>query len=172
MIYKIELLTGSHDVNSFDCGDEGKNDFLKKYALQNSKGGLGRTYVAIKPPESVKIYGYYTISTSAVRFENLPDSRYLPRYPLSAILIGKLAAGTETQNQGLGTALLFDALKRAAAVAEEIGVFLVEIKALNERAKNFYIRFGFMEMLDEPMKLYIGLKKVRRLLAELEKKTN
>lgn len=169
-MYKIELLTDNHIVDSFDCGDEDKNKFLQKYALQNSKGGLGRTYVAVQPPDDAKIYGYYTISTSAVKFESLPDARYLPRYPIPAILIGKLAIDTEAQKQGLGTALLFDALKRAAGVAEEVGIFLVEIKALNEQAKNLYLKFGFEEMSDEPMKLYLGLKKIRKLSKEIESK--
>ena len=172
MAYKIELLTDHHDVESFDCGDESKNDFLRKYALQNSKGGLGRTYVAVEASDKTRVYGYYTISTSAVKFEYLPNARHLPRYPISAILIGKLATDKETQKQGLGTALLFNALKRTAAAAEEIGVFLVEIKAVNQRAKDFYLKFGFAEMLDEPMKLYLGLKKVRKLLVELEKREN
>lgn len=163
-MYKIELLTDNHVVDSFDCGDGDKNKFLQKYALQNSKGGLGRTYVAVKPADNTKIYGYYTISSSAVKFESLPKARFLPRYPIPAILIGKLAIDKDTQKQGLGTALLFDALKRAANVAEEIGIFLVEIKALNERAKGIYQKIGFEEMQDEPMKLYLSLKKVRQLL--------
>jgi GNAT superfamily N-acetyltransferase len=169
-VYHIESLTADHLIADFDCGDERKNKFLKNFALQNSKGGLGRTYVAVKPEKDKKVYGYYTISSSAVRFENLPPAKHLPRYPLPAILIGKLAIEKGAQKQGLGTALLFNALKRAATVAEEIGVFLIEIKAVNERAKNLYVKIGFLEMLDEPMKLYLGIKKVRQLLTELENK--
>ncbi len=71
-MYKIELLTEHHAVDSFNCGDENKNKFLQKYALQNSKGGLGRTYIAVKPGDTTKVYGYYTISSSAVKFESLP----------------------------------------------------------------------------------------------------
>ena len=46
-MYRIELLTVDHATDSFDCGDEKKNEFLKRFALQNTKGGLGRTYVAV-----------------------------------------------------------------------------------------------------------------------------
>jgi GNAT superfamily N-acetyltransferase len=169
-VYRIESLNQDHLIADFDCGDEQKNKFLKNFALQNSKGGLGRTYVAVKPDKDKKVYGYYTISSSAVRFENLPPATHLPRYPLPAILIGKPAIEKGAQKQGLGTALLFNALKRAATVAEEIGVFLIEIKAVTERAKNLYVKIGFLEMLDEPMKLYLGIKKVRQLLTELENK--
>lgn len=164
-MYKIELLTDVHDTDSFDCGDERKNIFLRKYALQNTKGGLGRTFVAIKPEEPGRVYGYYTISSSAVKFET-PPSSHLPHYPLPAVLIGKPATDIQAQNQGLGTALLFDALKRAARVAEEIGIFLVEIHAVDEKAKTIYEKRGFTPMEDNPLKLYMNLKKVRKLLSE------
>ncbi len=163
-MYKIESLDREHIIVDFDCGDTQKNRFLKEFALQNSKGGLGRTYVAVNPAENRRVYGYYTISSSAVKFESLPPAKHLPRYPLPAILIGKLAIDKTAQKQGLGTALLFDALKRATTASEEIGVFLIEIKAVNEKAKNLYVKIGFLEMTDEPMKLYLGIKKVRQLL--------
>ncbi|MEZ5423661.1 MAG: GNAT family N-acetyltransferase [Pyrinomonadaceae bacterium] len=163
MKYKVELLTAVHGTNSFESGDETKDVFLRRFALQNTKGGLGRTYVAVKPEEPEKIFGYYTISSSAVKFETLPATN-LPRYPLPAILIGKLATDITVQNQGLGTALLFDALRRAARVAEEIGIFLVEIQAVNEKARQIYERRGFTSMQDEPMKMFMNLKKVRKLL--------
>ncbi len=163
MKYKIELLTGDHDTDSFDSGDEAKDIFLRKFALQNTKGGLGRTYVAVKPEQPEKVLGYYTISSSSVKFNTLPATS-LPRYPLPAILIGKLATDITVQNQGLGTALLFDALRRAARVAEEIGIFLVEIQAVNEKARRLYERRGFTSMQDEPMKMFMNLKKVRKLL--------
>jgi GNAT superfamily N-acetyltransferase len=169
-VYRIESLNQDHLIADFDCGDEQKNKFLKNFALQNSKGGLSRTYVAVKPDKDKKVYGYYTISSSALRFENLPPATHLPRCPLPAILIGKPAIEKGAQKQGLGTALLLNALKRAATVAEEIGVFLIEIKAVTERVKNLYVKIGFLEMLDEPMKLYLGIKKVRQLLTELENK--
>ena len=169
-MYKIESLNQDHLIADFDCGDEKKNKFLKEFALQNNKGGLGRTYVAVNPSEMGRVYGYYTISSSAVKFESLPPAKHLPRYPLPAILIGKLAIDKTAQKQGLGTALLFNALKRATIVAEEIGVFLIEIKAVKERAKNLYLKIGFLEMLDEPMKLYLGIKKIRVLLTEFENK--
>ena len=164
MIYFIELITGSHDLESFDCGDERKNIFLKKFALQNTKGGLGRTYVAVEEASSTIVYGYYTISSSSVTFDSPPV--HLPRYPLPSVLIGKLATDIDAQNQGLGTMLLFDALERAARVAEEIGIFLVEIQAVDEKARAIYEKRGFTSMQDEPMKMYMNLKKVRKLLAE------
>ncbi len=61
---------------------------------------------------------------------------------------------------------MFDALKRAARVAEDIGIFLVEIQAVDERAKSIYEHRGFTPMDDEPLKLFMNLKKVRKLIRE------
>lgn len=162
--FAIELLTERHDVADFNSGVDSKDLFIKKFALQNTKGGLGRTYVAVRASE-LKVFGYYTISSSSVKFENLPN-RHLPRYPIPAILLGKLAIDRSTQGQGLGTALLFDALKRTARIAEEIGVFLLEVKALDDDGRRFYLKFGFVEMIDLPMNLYLNLKQIRHLLRD------
>ena len=163
-MYKIELLSEQHDTDRFDSGAESKDQFLRKFALQNSKGGLGRTYVAVQP-DSNRVFGYYTISSSYVKFQSLPK-RHLPRYPIPSILIGKLAIDRSAQGKGLGTALLFDALKRSARVADEIGVFLVEVKALDETAKRFYLKNEFIEMIDSPESLFLNLKKIRTLLKD------
>lgn len=167
-MFKIELISEEHLALDFDCGDEDKNRFLQKFALQNSKGGFGRTYVAVRSGHK-KILGYYTISSSSVKFENIPTKRSLPRYPLPSILIGKLAVDDSVKGMGLGTALVFDALKRVTGVAEEIGIFLVEVKAVDAKAKAFYKKLGFIEMLDNELKLFMAIKIVRKVLAETEK---
>lgn len=162
-MYSIQRLSEKHLVHSFDCGVESKNRFLQKFALQNAKGGLGRTYVAVRPPDKSTVFGYYTISSSSVKFENLP-TKNLPRYPVPSVLIGKLAIDKKAQGQGLGSALLFDALKRAAHIADEIGVFLVEVKAIDQSAKKFYSKHEFTEMQDSQLSLFLSLKKIRNLL--------
>lgn len=164
MTFIIELINSGHDLESFDCGDANKNTFLKKFALQNTKGGLGRTYVAVTETDQFSVCGYYTISSSSIVFDNPPP--HLPRYPLPSILIGKLATDLKFQGQGLGTMLLFDALKRSARVAEEIGIFLVEIKAVDENARAIYEKRGFTAMQDDPFKMFMNLKKVRKFLRD------
>ncbi len=167
-MFTIELLRAVHNTENFNCGDEKKNTFLSKFALQNTKGGLGRTYVAIKPEKPEAICGYYTISSSSVQL-NEPPAKHLPRYPLPAVLIGKLATDLTMQNRGIGTILLFDALERAAKVADEIGIFLVQIQAVNEKARAIYEKLGFTSMIDDPMKMFMSLKTVRKLIARVDR---
>jgi len=158
--YTIEQLTAARDRASFDCAEPSLNDFLKRFARQNDEKGLGRTYVAVLPPEP-RIYGYYTIASVAIRFDTLSEK--LPRYPIPAVHLGRLAIDLTAQGQGLGKALLIDALKRILAVAEQLGVYAVEVYALNDSARTFYLKFGFMPLLDDAMHLYLSIKTIRKL---------
>ena len=160
-MYKIEPLSTRHDRDSFDCEEISLNDFLKRFARQNDEKGLGRTFVAVLP-DSNKIYGYYTIASGAVNFENLPEK--LPRYPIPVAHLGRLAIDKTTKGQGLGKALLFDALKRIANVSEQLGIYAVEVYALNQSAKEFYLKFGFNELNDDEFHLYLTIKTLRKLI--------
>jgi len=156
----ITPLTASHDRSEFDCGEESLNDFLKRFARQNNEKGLGRTYVAVKHGE-ISICGYYTIASGALNFDTVPEN--LPRYPIPVVHLGRLAVDESMKGQNLGKALLADALKRAVSIADQMGVYAVEVYALTETARNFYLKFGFSELLDDRLHLYMTIKKIRKL---------
>lgn len=159
-MYRIERLSAAHDREAFDCEEASLNDFLKRFARQNDDKGLGKTFVAVLPGEN-KIYGFYTISSGSVSFENLTEK--LPRYPIPVAHLGRLGIDKTAQGQGLGKALLIDALARIAGIAEQLGIYAVEVYALNETAKSFYLKFGFTELKDDEFHLYLPMKTVRRL---------
>lgn len=82
--------------------------------------------------------GYYTLSSTVVRFSELPESvvRKLPCYRLiPATLLGSLAVDQCHQVLGCGRHLLADALYRAAR--SEIASFVVIGDANDESAKAF-----------------------------------
>jgi len=160
MSYIIEALNKEHDRESFDCEEPSLNNFLKNYARQNDVKGLGKTFVAILSGGQ-KIYGYYTISSGSISFDNLPEK--MPRYPVPIVHLGRLAIDKTVRDKGLGGLLLLDALRRSLKIADELGVFAVEIYALNEQVKSFYLKFGFRELNDDPLHLYLTLKLIRKL---------
>ncbi len=160
MKYIIELLEKRHNRNDFNCGEESLNHFIKQFARQNNDKGLGRTFVAVLPKGS-KIYGYYTIAGGTIRFDTVTDK--LPRYPIPVVLLGRLAVDQETKGQGLGEFLLFDALRRASRLADELGIYAVEVYALNEQAKNFYKKYEFIELSDDSFHLHLPMKTIREL---------
>lgn len=159
--YRIEPLGTEHDRTAFDCEEPSLNDFLKRYARQNDEKGLGRTFVAVRPGDQ-RIYGYYTISSGSVQFDTIPEK--LPRYPIPVAHLGRLAVDRQAKGQGLGKALLADALKRILAVADQLGVYAVEVFALSEAARDFYIKFGFRPLLDDRQHLYMPMSFIRKQL--------
>ncbi len=78
--------------------------------------------------------------------------------------LGRLAVDLETKGQGLGKALLADALQRISGIAERLGIYAVEVYALNDEAKTFYLKFGFQPLLDDSLHLYLPMKTLRKLL--------
>ena len=50
-------------------------------------------------------------------------------------------------------------------VAEEVGVRAVEVLATGEAARDFYRKYGFEELADDRLHLYLSMRTVRRLLS-------
>jgi GNAT superfamily N-acetyltransferase len=159
--YIIEPLTTKHNREAFDCGEESLNSFLKRYARQNAEKGFGRTFVAVKENEPT-IYGYYTISSNSFGYEIVPEN--LPRYPVPVVHLGRLAVDKSAQGQRLGRSLLAHALERSVTIAEQLGIYAVEVYALNLQAQKFYLDFGLTALKDDKLHLYITIKKIKQLL--------
>lgn len=113
------------------------------------------------PQGSADVVGYYTISSGTVRFDQLPSDLKLPKYPIPTAHIGRLATDLSVRGQGLGEALLFDALMTAEAASRAIGIRVVELIALSESAKAFYMRYGFTPLVDDSFRLYMNMETVR-----------
>lgn len=163
-MFRIEPISKEHKTKGFDCREAELNGFLTRFALKNDKNDIGRTFVAVRPDES-EVMGYYTISSGTVTFEQLPPELKLPKYPIPTAHIGRLATDKSVQGQGLGEALLFDALGKAESASRDIGIRMVELIASTERAKSFYLQYGFEELKDDPMRLYIKIETIREALA-------
>ena len=163
-IWHIERLTAAHKREAFSSGEPSLSDFIRRLAGQYDRRDLGRTFVAVQP-ESHLVHGHYTLSTGGVTFAALPAEvgRRLPRHPIPVVHLGRLAVDQQARGRRLGETLLMDALRRAVSIAEGIGVFAVEVHALHERARNFYLRYGFQSLPDDQHHLFLPMKTIRRL---------
>lgn len=159
--WRIEPLTASHQRGEFCCGKAPLDDFLRSLVNQYEKRKLGRTYVAVAGSDW-RVHGYYTLASGAVAFEHAPAAvaRKLPRHPVPVVLIGRLAVDRATQGQRLGERLLTDALGRCLELSRGVGVFAVEVLAIDAEAKRFYQKYGFVSLLDNALHLYLPLKTI------------
>lgn len=162
--WQIELLARRHDRRSFDCGMASLNEFLSLRARQNAEEDISRTYVAIRPA-SVRVCGFYTICSGSVERQSMPAeaAKRLPKYPVPAVRLARLAVDILHQGQGLGGDLVLDVLQRVQRLADEVGIRAVIVDALDERARRFYLRFGFQSLLDDDLHLFLPMATIRQL---------
>ena len=162
--WEIEKLLRSHGRTEFDCGKPALNDWLQKYASQYEKKDLERTYVAVEQGDH-RVLGYYSVLNHRIRYEALPEdqAKGLPRIDVPVVLLGRLAVDTTMQGQGLGAFLLIDALRRAARVSEQIGIRAIEVDAIDEPARQFYLHYGFTPLVDNRRHLYLPLQVIRKM---------
>jgi len=136
-----EPIQNSHDISSFDCGNSLLNDWLKRRALASHLGGATRCYVVL---QANVVVAYYALSAGAVADNqatgnvkrNMPD-------PIPVLVLARLAIDQRCQAQGLGKALLKDAVQRAMRVAKEVGVRALLVHAIDTPATAFYVKHGF-----------------------------
>ena len=161
---KFIPLEKKHNRKDFDCGNRELNEYLKRYARQNDKSGINKTFIAFKSDTSVIIDGYYTISSSTIDFQSLPEEkrRKLPAYPIPAALIGRLAVDISCQGEGLGTELLVNALSRIVRASSEIGIYAVRVDAIDDLAKQFYLKHEFIPFEDSSLSLFLPIKTIKR----------
>lgn len=155
-------IDGSVSREDFNCGNLELNDYLKKYALADDEKGIAKTFVAVPQAGAKTVLGYYSTSMAEIKRESLPESytKKLPRYPLPAMRIGKLAVDKSMQGRGLGRELLMQCFRSAVKFSSEIGLFLITVDAIDEQAKAFYLKYGFIAFEDNDLSLFIPMKTV------------
>ena len=153
-----------HTLDRFVCGETSLDEWLRKRALRNHASGASRCFVVCAGAEVV---GYYSLSAGAISHEAVPKPmrRNMPD-PLPVLLLGRLAIDRRYHNQGLGSALLRDAMIRAIGIAGNAGVSAILLHAISEPARQFYLSRGFRESPVQPMTLIMTLETVRTVLAE------
>jgi len=156
-LHAPQPLTADHQLNTFNCGETSLDEWLKRRALLNQSNGASRTFVVVD--ESQLVMGYYALAAGAVHHQdatrsirqNMPD-------PIPVMVLARLAVDVRTQGMQLGAGLLRDAVDRSLAVAKNTGVRALLVHALQERAKQFYLYFGFQASPVHPLTLMLRLK--------------
>ena len=147
---------------TFECGYPVLNEYFKLYALKNARLSIGKTFVAVDEAEMV--IGYMTLASAQVEARSFPEGlkEKLPRYPVPAFRIAKLAIDTRFQGSGAGSWLLRQALDKALSVSTEVGLYAVIVDAIDEKAKGFYLKYGFTPFSEYPLTLFLPMATISR----------
>jgi GNAT superfamily N-acetyltransferase len=157
----IALLESVHDRGQFDCGIDPLNVYLKQYALQNQKKGIVRNYVTCR---GVRIVGYYSLAFgSAAQTDARPAlTKGIGKYPVPLMLLARLAVDLAEKGQGLGKALLKNAVLRTLQAADIAGLKAILVQAKNSEARQFYEKHGFIPSPRDPLHLFFPLDPLRQ----------
>ncbi len=157
----IEPLGKQHDRATFSCGVAELDDYLKRRAGQDIRRRIARAFVCTEGGTGT-VLGFYTLSALAIDVSALPEdqARKLPRHPVPAALIGRLAIDRSVQGKGLGRLLLADAIQRTLAASEQVAIYTIVVDAKNEAARRFYQAYGFLSLPDQPMRLFLPLRSI------------
>ena len=139
-------LSERDDCSAFDCGEPSLNDWLQR-KVANQISGASRTFVMTGTGAAAsQVLGYYALAAGAASHAESPGAirRNMPD-PIPVMVLGRLAIERSYQGQGLGSALLQDAILRTMNVAENVGIRALLVHALHEKAREFYLHHGFSE---------------------------
>ena len=161
---RVEKLRADHPIESFDCGREELNRYLLRYAWTNQQAGAAQTYVGLADDAVV---GYYTLAVGHVTREEAPGrlTKGLARHPVPIMLLARLAVDHRWQGQGVGKALLKDAMERTLQASDIAGIRAFAVHAKDAQARAFYEKFDFIPSPTDPLHLFVLLKDVRRMVS-------
>lgn len=151
------------EVSTFDGGEPSLDEYLRTRALANHVEGASRCFVTC---HNGRVVGFYALASAAVERRSTPGRvrRNMPD-PVPVILLSRLAIDEKEQGKGLGKQLLRDAIARAVAAADLIGVRALLVHALHAEAHAFYTHFEFEPSPTDPLHLLLLMKDARALVS-------
>lgn len=158
----LKVLEKKHNRKGFSCGVVELDNYIKQYVSQDVKRKLAVCYVLEDEHEDV--IAYYTLSAGSVDLNDIPDDlkNSLKYAEIPVVIIGRLAVHVDYQGKKLGQILLIDALKRIMEISVLVGNHAVIVDPINEAAKKFYSKFGFIQLKDSK-RMFLPLKTVAAL---------
>lgn len=154
------------DRAAFHCGIDPLDEYFKgARILDDVKSGVTSAYVLVNGDDDV--LGYYTLSSAQVVRDQLSGSlqRKMKYDLVPATLIGRLAIQKELQGQkpSMGAVLLMRALAKAYYLAKEIASRIVVVDTIDDKARGFYMHFGFQKLSNDKEQYFFDLRRVPEL---------
>lgn len=159
-----------YDFSGFNCGESSLNTFLTDHLARQHRNRILRGYLLLTKELQPKVVGYYTLSGSCFEKETLPSNtqkRKVPYENVPSITLGRLAIHQDLQGQEWGSTLVTHAMKVVYLASHAVGVHGMFVDALNEKAKQFYLKLGFIALTgDNADSLFLPTTSIEKLFAQ------
>ena len=133
-----------HRAEEFRSGQLKLDTWLRASAGQAERRDASRTYVLAD--DAGRIVAFYTLVAGQLDAVGATlDVRHgmSKHSPIPVVILARLAADERRHGEGIGAALLADAMRKAVRAAGVVGIRAVVVDAIDARAAEFYRRFGF-----------------------------
>jgi GNAT superfamily N-acetyltransferase len=159
----VEKIQAEHETESFDCGKPELNRFLQRFAFASHRAHTAQTYVVCR---GLNVVSYYSLTVGQISHSNAPAriAQGIAHYPIPLMILARLAVDKNEQGQGLGVALLKDALIRSAKAADITGIRALFVHAKDEQAIAFYEHFNFRPSPIDPQHLFLLMKDILKMV--------
>ncbi|MFN9355660.1 MAG: GNAT family N-acetyltransferase [Alphaproteobacteria bacterium] len=142
---KIEPLKGKNCLRNFSCGVREIDSWARDKCHKLQEKSRIRVFCSYNP-SATSACGFYSLSLSAENAETVGSEArgifartgYTP-----LVYIDYLAVMRPMQGNGLGGLLLINALRRAARVSQDVAVYGVALRSLNQDTTKLYEKYGF-----------------------------
>ncbi|HRC73509.1 MAG TPA: GNAT family N-acetyltransferase [Candidatus Competibacter sp.] len=160
--FRVAALESHHDRTRFKSGSEALDRYFHQQVSQDLRRRVTACFIALAGDD--RIAGYYTLASASLLLADLPLplQKKLPRYPtVPAVRLGRLAVDHAFKGQGLGAALLADALART--LRSDIAAYALVVDAQDDTAAAFYQHHGFIRLPEQALTLFLPLASARGL---------
>lgn len=166
--YRIEPLK-DHDRQAFSCGDASLDRYIREQASQDVKRRLASVFVITDRTDPRKVLAYYTLSSRELYLDQLPPdmTNKAGKYGrVGVTLLGRMAVTEGCKGTGLGSLTLINALERSLLAAGEVASWAVFVEAINPDAAAFYRKYGFIELPQDQLKLFLPMKTIAKSFSQ------
>lgn len=157
-------LESSDDLNSFDCGSNSLNHWLKKWALQNNTSGGTQTSVVTNSRGEVVAFFSLVMGEVQLAKANSKLKKNSSHYPIPILKITRMAVEKNYQKSGLGQAMVKFIMQKSIEISQTIGCKAIIVDPIDDSARSFYLRMQFKNNSFEENFMYITIADIAKNL--------
>lgn len=165
--YNIEPL-GDHDRAAFSCGNASLDRCFREQASQDVKRGLASVFVITPRDDPKTVLAYYALSSRELKLEQLPEgiAKKAGKYRhVGVTLLGRMAIAEKCTGTGLGALTLMSALDKSLVASKDVASWAVFVEAVDNAAASFYRKYGFTELPEDKLKLFLPMRTIAKLFS-------